>query len=180
MKRVYILIFTTGLIFLTNSIQAQLKSTKIGKQTWTAENLNINIPGSWVYNGRSDYEQKYGRLYTWEAAQKACPTGWRLPTDTDWDELVNALGGEDVAAKKLQPQGQTGFNALLGGYANGSSFWFIESYGGFWSATSYDENHAWYRFFTKKDDSLTKTYFSKNYGFSVRCVKNDNQNYASK
>ena len=153
-------------------VSAQFKTIRIGKQLWMADNMNTDIPGSYVFNGKAEFEKKFGRLYTYEAAKKVCPSGWRLPSDNDWNELCNAVGGEDIAAKALKVNGNSGFKALAGGYANGSSFWFIEVYGGFWSSTSYDADHAWYVFFTNKDDAVTKTYFSKNYGFSVRCLKN--------
>jgi uncharacterized protein (TIGR02145 family) len=170
-------IFLIGIAVLTISLQktaAQVKSIKIGNQVWMAQNLNIDIPGSFIYNGNQTIEQSYGRLYTWEAAKNACPASWHLPTDGEWTELVNTVGGEDIAGKQLKPTGGTGFNAPLGGYADGHSFWFINVYGGYWTSSSYDDQHAWYRYFTKKDDSFTKTYFSKNYGFSVRCIKNQN------
>lgn len=157
-------------IYLTS--YSQYKSVKIGDQVWMAENLRIDVNGSYVFNGKAEYEKKYGRLYTYEAAQKVCPAGWHLPSDQEWDKLAENLGGEENAAKALKLGGSSGFNALAAGYANGSSFWFLDSYGGFWSSTAYDGSHAWYRFFTNQDNSFTKSYFNKKYGFSVRCVKN--------
>lgn len=161
-----------GMLMLSAIVNAQFKTIKVGKQVWMAENLNVNIQGSWHYNEDVAYGQKYGRLYTWQAAKNACPSGWHLPSDDEWTQLVNYLGGEDVAGKHLKLEGTSGFKAMLGGFADGHSYRFIEVYGGYWSSTSYDDNHAWYRYFTKKDDSFTKTYFSKSYGFSIRCVKN--------
>jgi uncharacterized protein (TIGR02145 family) len=156
-----------------HSLNAQFKSIRIGSKVWMNENLKIKVPGSWAYNEDATFEAKFGRLYSWDAAKNACPTGWHLPSNDEWTELVNNVGGEDVAGAKLKMNGGSGFNAPLGGYANGVSFWFAESYGGYWSASSYDNKHAWYRYFTKKDDSFTNTYFSKHYGFSVRCVKDN-------
>ena len=151
---------------------AQLKTIKVGNQIWMAENLDVNVPGSWVYNGNEQLGAKHGRLYTWDAAKNACPDGWHLPSDDEWNQLANTFGGEDIAGKQLKINGSSGFNAPLAGYADGHTFWFINVYGGYWSSTGYDDTHAWYRFFTNKADAITKTYFSKNYGFSVRCVKN--------
>ena len=171
--KIKIYILAIALILATHgSMVAQMKTIKVGSQVWMAENLEVNVPGSWVYNGNDQIGAKQGRLYTWDAARSACPTGWRLPTDDDWTQLVNAYGGEDVAGKQLKINGSSGFNAPLSGYADGHSFWFINVYGGYWSSSGYDETHAWYRYFTNKGDAFTKTYFSKNYGFSVRCVKN--------
>ena len=39
------------------------------------------------------------------------------------------------------------YNAKLAGYSNGGSFWFLNSYGGFWTASAYDKEHAWYVFY---------------------------------
>lgn len=159
------------LLSFSNRVNAQIKTVTIANTIWMAENLNIVTPGSWTYNGIKANGDKYGRLYTWEAAQKVCPAGWRLPNETDWEHLAKALGGEEVAGKKIKLNGSSGFNAKLAGYSNGGSFWFLNSYGGFWTASAYDKEHAWYVFITQKESSITKTYFSKSYGFSVRCVK---------
>jgi uncharacterized protein (TIGR02145 family) len=56
-----------------------------------AENLRYNIEGSWCYDNDEANCQDYGRLYTWDAAKKACPTGWHLPTREEWQELVRAV-----------------------------------------------------------------------------------------
>lgn len=63
---------------------------KIGKQTWFAENLNFETTNSWWYDNSSE-NGDYGRLYTWEAAKEACPSGWHLPTDDEWTELTDYL-----------------------------------------------------------------------------------------
>ena len=65
----------------------------IGTQKWMASNLNVNTPNSYVYDNNTSNANTYGRLYTWEAAKTACPSGWRLPTNSDFGELVSHLGG---------------------------------------------------------------------------------------
>jgi uncharacterized protein (TIGR02145 family) len=156
---------------LMQAKEPQAKTIKIGRQVWMAENLDVEVKGSWYYNEDPTNAKMYGRLYTWDAAQKACPKGWHIPTDDEWTELSNTLGGEDVAAKFLKIGGNSGFNAPLGGFRDVGQFRFIDQYGGYWTSSSYDVKHAWYRYFTKKDDALTKTFFSKHYGFCVRCIK---------
>lgn len=62
----------------------------IGNQTWMAENFRYEIEGSML---NPDNPSKiYGRLYDGDAAQKACPDGWHLPTDSEWNELEVTLG----------------------------------------------------------------------------------------
>jgi uncharacterized protein (TIGR02145 family) len=91
---------------------ANYKTVKIGEQTWMAENLNYAIEGSQcygegteIYNEKtSRYElkfsnseiqancEKYGRLYNTEAAKKACPIGWHLPSENEWETLRDFVG----------------------------------------------------------------------------------------
>ena len=67
----------------------------IGGKKWMAENLNYETQdSSWCYENSIDNCIKYGRLYAWNAAKKACPVGWYLPTKQDWDNLAYAVGGE--------------------------------------------------------------------------------------
>lgn len=62
----------------------------IGKQVWMAENFRYDIEGSML--NPNNPSPKYGRLYNGIAAQKACPNGWHLPTDSEWNELEMTLG----------------------------------------------------------------------------------------
>ena len=88
------------------------RTVKIGNQTWMAENLNYHGSDGYLglcygdepKQGRRKPEncRKYGRLYDKEEAQKACPSGWHLPSDKEWQTLVNFAGGNEVAGKKLK------------------------------------------------------------------------------
>lgn len=63
---------------------------------WMTENLNMNIPDSYCPKNDSTLCQRYGRLYTWEAAKKGCDIlgdGWRLPTNGEWQTLAGFYGG---------------------------------------------------------------------------------------
>jgi uncharacterized protein (TIGR02145 family) len=78
------------------------KTVKIGTQVWMAENLNFEAKGSKCYENKPDNCQKYGRLYNWETAMKACPSGWKLPSKDEWKPLEDFAGGYQIAGKKLK------------------------------------------------------------------------------
>jgi len=70
---------------------------------WMAQNLNFETEeGSWWYDNDPANGSKYGRLYTWAAAKAAVPKGWHLPSCAEWDNMCKAIGGMDVAGKKLK------------------------------------------------------------------------------
>ncbi len=163
------IIFITG----TSELKSQVfKTIKIGKQEWMASNFSVPFPGSWAYNEDPAIEAKYGRLYTWDAAVKACPKGWRLPTLQEWEELVTYFGGEDKAGNALKPGGISGFNARLGGITGVGNFRLIGDYGAFWTSTANDFENAWFIYLSIKSAAATSTFSVKNQGFSVRYIKN--------
>ena len=92
------------------------KTVKIGDQIWMAENLNYNASGSKCYDNKPDNCVKYGRLYNWNTAIKACPKGWHLPSAEEWQILVNFVG--ETAGKKLKAT--SGYNADEGKSGNGT------------------------------------------------------------
>ncbi len=106
------------------------KWVKIGDQTWMAENLAYkpNSGKYWAYDNNQNNVRTYGYLYDWETAKTIAPTGWHLPSQTEWETLVNSLGGKNKAYTKLLESGtqhwgtpnnatnESGFTALPGGY----------------------------------------------------------------
>jgi uncharacterized protein (TIGR02145 family) len=59
---------------------------------WLANDLYYKTRESWCYKDE-DKCGEHGRLYSWEAAKKACLAGWHLPTETEWFNLIEAVGG---------------------------------------------------------------------------------------
>lgn len=80
------------------------KTVKIGKQVWMAENMNYDIKHSYCYDDDPKNCQKYGRLYTWEAALNACPSGWHLPTKEEFKTLLANVGEKKLQVSILNPQ----------------------------------------------------------------------------
>jgi len=118
---------------------------------------------------------------TIEGAQGICPDGWHIPSDAEWCMLEQSLDstvdcstsgwrGTDVGIK-MQATG--GFNAILNGYRQPFAPYFAkqDTLVSFWSSTQHDAS-AWHR---QLDVAQTGSYrgddLTKNYGLSVRCVK---------
>ena len=167
------------------------KTVKIGNQTWMAENMNFETEGSYCDEDGADSCAKYGRFYTWKAAMKACPAGWRLPEQAEWSILISAAGGVDSAGMALksssgwnyQSNGRDvfGFTALPAGkleidYKNKLRFGIRGEKASFWSSTGLGPVKA-YRgmYLSSYDGSAFSQYSDKkdNFGFSVRCIKDD-------
>jgi hypothetical protein len=161
--------------------------------------------GAWCYyENITSLGNTFGKLYNWYAVvgiynsasainpalrKKLAPSGWHVPTDTEWTQLTNYLGGEGLAGGKMKaigmiedssgfwqyPNGdannESGFTGLPGGYRHFSGkFHFNGGYGFCWSSS---ENlpYAWFRMLSYYDGSHSRNYFSKRAGYSVRCVK---------
>lgn len=154
-----------------------------GKE-WTTDNLNVGIPPAYCYEDSEPNCRRYGRLYTWEAAKRACQslqTGWRLPTSDEWREMARHYGGvgDDAADngkaayKALLIGGSAGFNAVLGGnrddkggYARG------EAHGFYWTASDTSPATAVLYNFAKGSQALFRqNEGGKQWAFSVRCIR---------
>lgn len=146
----------------------------------------------WYKNNKSVYGQTYGALYNWYTVNtgKLCPTGWHVPSDAEWTNLTDYLGGPDLAGGKLKEAGTlhwiapntgatdtTGFTAFPGGKRGSEGvFYYIGYMGYWWSSTAIDARNAVYRNVRWDDgkvneDDNTPDSKSKENGFSVRCVK---------
>lgn len=187
-------------------------SVKIGTQWWITENLKVThyrngdvIPHKssssnvynlatgayYYYNDIVDNATMYGNLYNWYAVNdisNIAPEGWHVPSDTEWEELVEYLGGANEASGKLKEIGTThwnspnigatnesGFSALPGGMfeASDSSFIFLGEYASIWSLTEHEQesNEAWYMGIGYFYLGVDRSYRLKKCGMSVRCIK---------
>lgn len=164
---------------------------KIGNLTWMAENLNYATEASACPDGDSRNCKRLGRLYTWTEAKTVCPEGWRLPTKSDFAQLLAqphagaSLKAKDVWFKKGNGTDDFGFKALPAGYrgavlktddgaVTGGKFDGIGGYAYFWSATEDAENpesNAYYLFLSFNSDEASLNAFAKEDYRSVRCVR---------
>jgi len=119
--------------------------------------------------------------------QGVCPTGWHLPSDVEWTELTDYLGGESVAGGKLKEAGTThwlnpnegatnesGFTALPGGSRSFNGPFVNLGYGcNWWSATEFVAGNAYSRNMLYTLSGVYRDFSNEEFGFSVRCLKDD-------
>ena len=160
------------------------KVVKIGGQSWFAENLNYAAEGSKCYENSDDNCAKYGRLYDWATAMKACPAGFHLPTNDEWTTLTDAVGGKDIAGTKLKSMAgwkedsgtnDYGFSALPGGDgSNDGTFEDTGETGLWWSATVTDSDGdaAWgWQVEYNREKVYRNGYYKTKLFSSVRCLQ---------
>jgi uncharacterized protein (TIGR02145 family) len=146
--------------------------------------------GAWCYYNNDPLNGPiYGKLYNWYAVNDPrglAPTGWHVASDAEWTTLSNCMGGDAIAGGPLKEIGtvnwltpntgatnSSGFKGLPGGYRDNTTanFLLIKSAGVFWTSTSGNVTDAKATQLNYNDTSLLIGAVSKNYGFSVRCVK---------
>lgn len=184
----------------------------IGDQIWMAENLrttkyadgtpipNVTDAATWDglttgafcwYENNSTYDVPYGKLYNYYAVQNTsgiCPEGWKVPSKSDLDALIDFLGGSEIAGGKMKEIGtehwispndgatnESGFTGLgYGGrFFNGE---FIDSqffgyFANFWSTTAFDADKIWYLYLSKASDDANMSTNFKRYGLTIRCLR---------
>jgi uncharacterized protein (TIGR02145 family)/uncharacterized repeat protein (TIGR02543 family) len=175
-----------GSTFTDSRDNKNYKKVTIGGMTWMAENLNYDVPSNTTdvcYENSVDSCAKYGRLYNWNTAMTACPVGWHLPSDAEWTQLENAVGGSSTAGKKLKSTGgwynngngtdDYGFAALPGGYGLSDGSFDLAGYrGNWWSAAERNAYYALDRSMRFDYELVGRIYYDGKTGlFSVRCVQ---------
>jgi len=193
-----------------NDIDSNLYTTIVlGESIWTIENLrttrfsngdtlpNVTSNGEWAalttaawswYSNNETMEIPFGKLYNWYAVadlRNVCPSGWRVPSDADWTELTDYLGGLSIAGGMMKEEGTTHWNTPNTGATNTSGFTGIAggnrtttgtfgsmgTYGIWWSSTESSSSVAWYRSLYYNNSNAARLGNNKKYGFSVRCLR---------
>ena len=184
------------------------KTIGIGTQVWMAENLNtskfndnsnilfvndrdvwkaLTSPGYRYINSNDSVHKLYGALYNFYAIStgKLCPTGWHVPSNSEWSVLVEYLGGTSIAGGKMKEAGtihwfspnegatnESGFTALPGGYSNDyGSNQLVGDVAWWWSATEVDTIYGLDWYISNNSSSINGLGHYKGYGFSVRCIR---------
>jgi uncharacterized protein (TIGR02145 family) len=141
----------------------------------------------WYENDSTGNCNIYGALYNWYAVNNGnlCPSGWRVPTNSDVIKLVNYIGGAGSAGKLLKEQGNTywnvpnvdstdfyGFSARGGGKRSESGIDdFKKVEGNWWTSNEYSTLNASFFNILFNYSNLFQAYYNKRTGMSVRCVR---------
>lgn len=185
----------------------------IGTQEWMNENLKVthyqngnpipyvsqtNLWQSATTDARCYYDTDsvankpvYGGLYNWlvvNDSRQMCPSGWHVPSDSDWTVMEVELGSDTIAiggnmkeagiahwgSPNTGATNSSNFNALPGGKRKGDGMYFNLTGGAyFWTSTlGSTNNSAKSRNLSYNNNNLYYADMAPTYGFSVRCVKN--------
>ena len=151
------------------------RTVKIGEQTWMAENLNYDTTGAVCFENSPDNCEKYGRLYSASLAQVVCPEGWHLPTNLEFETLLDSAGGFDNLKSSEWNGGNNpyGFSALPAGkydYVSGKKFTTDQFITGWWLYTeTIDYLAPLYGVYGDYGPRFTDD--DNENGFSVRCLE---------
>jgi uncharacterized protein (TIGR02145 family) len=177
----------------------------IGEQCWFAENLRNEsyengdaIPAdlsnsAWssttsgateVYGKSASNLETYGRFYNWYAVDDSrglCPSGWHVPSDGEWTELTDYLGGVSIAGSQMKSRtsdtppwngtNSSGFSGLPGGFRDSSGGFYDAGFNGYWWSSSPSGPFAWYRYLYNFNADVFRGSNDLRNGFSVRCVR---------
>ncbi len=175
----------------------QYGTVLIAGKLWMKENLNYETDESYCFDDSERECDKYGRLYTWSAAMKACPIGWHLPTLQEMNELIawaeygygwyqNSSGewsyescegkaGYRLKAKYGWPSGNGfdvfNFTLFPAGVRSEAGTYHSTCAGFLWTSTERREDSAYTMDVSCNDDDVNVVDNMKVTSYSVRCVQ---------
>jgi uncharacterized protein (TIGR02145 family) len=171
-------------------------------QVTNASNWASLSTGAWCYyNNDPANGAIYGKLYNWYAVagihdaasltnpdlrKKLAPTGWHIPTDTEWTTIKDLLGGTNIEGDKMKEVGNShwngnlnatnssGFTGLPGGYQHydgfTGQFYRIRNNGYWWSSSEINLSNVWSVSLDRDNSILSMDNSLKRDGFSVRLI----------
>jgi uncharacterized protein (TIGR02145 family) len=150
--------------------------------TWMAENLKYKTKnGSFYFDNDSNNIPDYGVLYEWKTALNSCPSGWHLPSGTEFQTLINYFEQKETWGKIATDP--SSFGIQLGGMQDyEGTFSEMDESGYYWTSTEYDKTNAEYFSYliiddkpiidiSRKEDVADIHGTEKNNKYSVRCLK---------
>jgi uncharacterized protein (TIGR02145 family) len=209
---IILLIFIEGCNLQDKGLNTN-NSVKIGTQEWMTENLSISTfrngdtiseaktEEEWIRAGEEkkpafcyfhlnpDFGEKYGKLYNWFAVNDLrglSPKGWHIPSEKEWNQLFDELGGKEIAANKLKAttgwinyhnengngNNFSGFTALPSGdYSSNGSNSTNGEYGHWWCSTESNEQTAFSIAMNNIESRIFTPDCGKHCGCAVRCIK---------
>jgi len=180
----------------------------IGTQVWMRQNLKtthyqngdsiieIIDNAQWLndkkgafcnYNNDIENVDTFGHLYNWYAVNNPnglCPSGWHIPSDSEWNILVNYLGGQSIAGgatKEISIWDMPNTDATnsseltvipAGGRYENGIYSGLYQYAAFWSSTEYDSTDSWYDNMNFNNAQVYRYFYPKSAGYSCRCIFN--------
>lgn len=174
---------------------------KVGEYEWMAANLNSSlycngdeIPmistagGAGFHYLDGEDGKNYGKYYNHSAVldeRNICPCDWHVPSQEEWDYLINYYGGPEVAGGKLKQTGfaywsqpnvgatnDSNFSGVAGGYRDlNGYFQSINQIGAWWSSKSPSIASGLYNFLYYNNSVIKSGSMAKQAAMSVRCVK---------
>ena len=156
--------------------------------TWAAA---MDSVGAWSKNGKGcGYGTTCSPTYP---VRGICPEGWHLPTEAEFETLFTAVGGKSTAGKVLKSttgwttysgitnEDAFAFSALPAGYRNLNGYCYNEGdYAYFWCSTEGNTDYAYNVNLYYGNGGAYLGSYSKGYGFSVRCLKDDESEPSAK
>ncbi len=145
--------------------------------TWVAA---MDTVGTWSPNGKGCGNNK--TCFPTYPVRGVCPEGWHLPTGAEFETLFTVVGGQSTACRVLKSTSgwnssgngsdAFAFSALPAGSRDDHGDYSDEGYNAnFWSSTEYSSHSAYYMYLYYDYDDAYLDFYNKNYGFSVRCLK---------
>jgi len=186
------------------------RTVTIGTQTWMAENLNFAVDdgtGSWWYGNSKQDGDRTGRLYSWAttmglplacnreicstqvtARTGACPSGWHVPSNAEWDTLRRVTEAEsDIGASRAAHalksiagwsdnaggDDRHGFRILPSGWASTGTFRMADTSTYLRASDEKESDLAWAGNVQANRivEWIYSYYWYKWQGLSVRCLK---------
>lgn len=187
-----LLFFLSLMIFAGLSGQAKFTDKRDGNVyrtitiagvTWMAENLKYKAKtGAFYFDNDSNNMPQYGALYDWKTALNSCPAGWRLPSGSEFQTLINHFDQKETWDRTASDP--SSFGIQLGGMQDyEGTFSEMNESGYYWTSTDYDPGNAEYFSYlliddrpiidiSRKEDISDIHGTEKSNKYSVRCLKN--------